>query len=322
LTGFAEPPFLNETPVSSGVGRPGYTHDRWREIDMQAMQYQAPANLEEAVKALGKADGAKILAGGTDLLVQMKLGLRRPALVVDIKKIPELGALVLGKQGLRLGAAVPGAVVGAHPEVKRHWPGFVEALNIIGSSQVQGRCSAGGNLCNSSPAADSVPAMIVNRVVCNIAGPGGMRQVAVEDFNTGPGSNCLARGEILASLDFPLPPARTSDAYLRFIPRTEMDIAVAGAAVSLTLDSAGVCTAARVAIGAVAPKALLVPAAAEALIGSKLDDAALGKAAAAASAAAAPISDKRGTAEYRKKVVGVLVRRAAGIARARIEAGN
>lgn len=287
---------------------------------MPSMQYQAPTTLEQAVQILKGADGARVLAGGTDLLVQMKLGLRQPALVVDIKHIPELMALTLSDHGLQLGAAVPGAVVSTHPKLGQIWPGFVEALDIIGSSQVQGRCSAGGNLCNSSPAADSVPALMVNRAVCNIVGPNGTRQVAAEDFNTGPGSNCLAGDEILASLDFPMPDPRSADAYLRFIPRTEMDIAVAGAAVALTLDEAGVCTAARVAIGAVAPKALLVPAAADALIGSKLDDAALGQAAAAASAAATPITDKRGTAEYRKKVVGVLVRRAAGIAKARIEA--
>lgn len=288
---------------------------------MQSMQYRAVNSLAEAAEALAGTGDAKVLAGGTDLLVQMKLGLQRPALVVDIKRIPELMALTLDDQGLSLGAAVPGSVVSAHPEIKRIFPGFVEGLSLIGSSQIQGRCSPGGNLCNASPAADSVPALITNRAVCNIFGPDGTRQVAAEDFNTGPGSNCLASDEILVSLDMPMPAPRTSDAYLRFIPRTEMDIAVAGAAVSLTLDEAGICTAARVAIGAVAPTALLVPTAAEALVGSALDDAALGRAAAAASAAASPITDKRGTVEYRKKIVGVLVRRAATTAKARIEAG-
>jgi carbon-monoxide dehydrogenase medium subunit len=287
---------------------------------MQSVQYEAPTSLHQAVQILERSSGAKILAGGTDLLVQMKLGLRQPALIVDIKNIPELMQLTLGDQGLRLGAAVPGAVVTDNPEVRRVYPGFVEALGLIGSSQIQGRCSAGGNLCNASPAADSVSAMIANRAVCNIVGPGGERRVAVENFNTGPRTNCLADNEILISLDFPLPAPRSSDAYLRMIPRTEMDIAVVGAAVALTLDVSGVCTYARVAIGAVAPAALLVPAAADALMGSKLDDAALRRAAAAASKAASPITDKRGTAEYRKKIVGVLVRRAAAIAKARIEA--
>lgn len=289
---------------------------------MVSVHYVAPTSLTEAVQILEGSSDAKILAGGTDLLVQMKLGMRRPANIVDIKHIPELMEFTLDDSGLKLGAAVPSAIVNDNEEIKALYPGFVEALGLIGSSQVQGRCSAGGNLCNSSPAADSVSALIANRVVCKIIGPKGERSVPVEDFNLGPGKNCLAADEILVSLDFPKPAPRTSDAYLRFIPRTEMDIAVAGAGVSLTLDASGVCTEARVAIGAVAPTALLVPAAAEALVGSQIDAAALEKAAAAASDAASPITDKRGTAEYRKKVVGVLVRRAATIAKARIEANG
>ena len=181
-------------------------------------------------------------------------------------------------------------------------------------AQVQGRCTVGGNLCNASPAADTVPALMVNAAQCNIVGPAGERQVAVESFNTGPGQNCLQPDEILISLFLPTPAARSADAYLRFIPRTEMDIAVVGAGVSLTVDEDGSCIAAHVAIAAVAPVALLVPNAAAALIGTRLDDAALEAAANAASAAANPISDKRGTAEYRRKVVGVMTRRAAGIA--------
>jgi CO/xanthine dehydrogenase FAD-binding subunit len=287
---------------------------------MPSVQYEAPASLAQATTFLQSSSDAKILAGGTDLLVQMKLGIRQPALIVDIKHIPELMELTLGKQGLRLGAAVTGAIVNDHEEVRRIYPGFVEALGLIGSSQVQGRCSAGGNLCNASPAADSVPALIVNQAICTIVGPGGTRTIAVEKFNTGPGKNCLGNGEILVSIHIPLPAPRSSDAYLRFIPRTEMDIAVAGAAVAISMNEAGVCTAARVAIGAVAPTALLVPAAADILIGSKLDDATLREAAAAVSAASSPITDKRGTAAYRKKVIGVLVRRAAAIAKARIEA--
>lgn len=286
---------------------------------MTLLEFTAPASLEQATQALAGGPDAKVLAGGTDLLVQMKLGLREPEMVVDIKSIPELMAVSINDRGLHLGAAVPGAVVTENAEIARLYPGFTEALGLIGSSQVQGRCSAGGNLCNASPAADSVPALIANRATCNIVGPGGPRTVPVEEFTTGPGSNCLAAGELLVSFDLPLPSPGSSDAYLRLIPRTEMDIAVAGAAVALTLDATGVCSAARVAIGAVAPTALLVPAAADALIGSTLDDASLDRAAAAASAAATPITDKRGTVEYRKKVVGVLVRRAALIAKSRID---
>jgi carbon-monoxide dehydrogenase medium subunit len=175
----------------------------------------------------------------------------------------------------------------------------------------------GGNLCNASPAADSVPAMIAAGVVCSVAGPGGKRQVPVEDIMTGPGKTSLAAGEFIVDFWLPERAAHSGDAYLRFIPRTEMDIAVVGVGVNVTLDSNGVCTAARVGLGAVAPKALLVPAAAAALIGSKLDDTALDAAAAAASAACNPINDKRGTLEYRVKVAGVLTRRAAKIAYAR-----
>ncbi len=286
---------------------------------MPSLHYLAPESLDEAIGAISDSANARVLAGGTDLLVQMRLGLKEPETVVDIKRIPELSEIALDDGGLRLGAAVPGHRVTGHPQLADIYPGFVEALGLIGSSQVQGRCSAGGNLCNASPAADSVPAMIVNRASCNIVGPAGERSVPVEKFTTGPGSNCLEPGELLVSIDFPRPAARSSDAYLRFIPRTEMDIAVAGAAVSLTLDEAGICTHARVAIGAVAPTALLVPAAAEALVGSSLDEASLQRAGAAASDAASPITDKRGTADFRRKVVAVLVRRAAAAAKARID---
>jgi CO/xanthine dehydrogenase FAD-binding subunit len=286
---------------------------------MTSLHYAAPTSIAEATQLLQANSGAKVLAGGTDLLVQMKLGLREPKFIVDIKNIQDLMTIEVGEQSVRLGAAVPGAVVTRHSQFGEIYPGFVEALGIIGSDQIQGRCSAGGNLCNASPAADSVPSLIVNRATCHIAGPGGQRSVAAEEFTIGPGSNCLAEDEFLVSIEIPRPPPRSSDAYLRFIPRTEMDIAVAGAAVALTLDDAGVCTRARVAIGAVAPTALLVEEAGEALVGSQLDPASLESAARAASDAAKPITDKRGTAEYRKKVIGVLVRRAAALAKARIE---
>jgi len=206
----------------------------------------------------------------------------------------------------------------AREDIKALYPGLVEAAYLIGSTQVQGRASVGGNLCNSSPAADTVPALIANSAQCIIAGPGGERTVAVENFMTGVGTNCMERGELLKTIRIPRPAANTSDAYLRFIPRTEMDIAVAGAGVSVTLDEEGRCTAARVAIGAVAPTALLVPDAVSSLVGSMLDDDALEAAAAAASAASSPINDRRGTIEFRQHVVGVLVKRAARIAADRV----
>lgn len=285
---------------------------------MDSISYHAPESLQDAASLLAENEGSYVLAGGTDLLVQMRGGIKSPQCIVDIKAIPGIKDVDLSAKGLNLGAAAPCQSITERDDVEAVYPGLVEAADLIGSTQVQGRCSIGGNLCNSSPAADTTASLIVNSASCNITGPNGERQVAAEDFNTGPGQNCLDKGEILTSLTIPAPAAGTSDAYLRFIPRTEMDIAVVGAAVSVTLDSEGTCTAARVAIGAVAPTHLLVPEAAAALIGTKIDDAALEAASAAASAAANPISDKRGTADYRRTVVGVMTKRAAAIARDRV----
>lgn len=284
---------------------------------MSAIRYEAPRSVTDAVRLIQADPGARVLAGGTDLLVQFRSGIRPPTAFIDIKRIPELVGITIDNRGLRLGAATPAAVVCEHAEIGALWPGLVDAVHLIGSTQIQGRGTVGGNLCNGSPAADSTCALIVNQAECVIAGPKGERTVAVEKFCTGPGQTVLGPGEFLVEVRVPRPAAGSADAYLRLIPRTEMDIAVAGAAVSVTLDAAGTCTAARVAIGAVAPTALLVPDAAAALIGSKLDDGALVKAAAAASAAARPIDDKRGTAAYRRTVAGVLVKRAAKIAAAR-----
>jgi carbon-monoxide dehydrogenase medium subunit len=233
---------------------------------------------------------------------------------VDLKRIPELSSIRVDAKSLWLGAAVPAAVVVENRDLARLYPGLVEAVDLIGSTQIQGRASVGGNVCNASPAADTVPALIALGAVCAIAGPGGERKLAVESFATGPGKNALEPGELLVGFEIPLPAPRSADAYLRFIPRTEMDIAVVGAGVSVALDAGGVCTHARVALGAVAPTAIAVPAAAAALVGSRGDDAALARAAAAASAAARPIDDKRGTIEYRRKVSGVLTKRAAAAA--------
>jgi aerobic carbon-monoxide dehydrogenase medium subunit len=284
---------------------------------MPAIRYEAPRSVAEAVRLIQTDPGARVLAGGTDLLVQFRAGLRQPTAFVDIKRIPELVGISLDANGLRLGAATAAAVVCEHPDVRALWPGVVDAVHLIGSTQIQGRGTVGGNLCNGSPAADSTCALIVNRAECVIAGPKGERVVPVEDFCIAPGKTVLETGEFLVAVRLPRPAPRTADAYLRLIPRTEMDIAVAGAAVSITLDSTGTCTAARVAIGAVAPTALLVPEAAKALIGSRLDEDALARAAAAASVAAKPIDDKRGTVAYRKSVAGVLVKRAAKIAAGR-----
>lgn len=280
------------------------------------MRYEAPTTVAGAVRLMAEDLEARALAGGTDLLVQYQAG-RRPSAFVDLKRIPELVGVTLDEDGLRLGAATAAAEIREHPDVGRLWPGFAESVHLLGSEQIQGRASVGGNLCNGSPAADTTCPLIVNRARALIAGSGGERTVAVEDFVTAPGRTALGPGEVLVAILIPRPEPRTADAYLRLIPRSEMDIAVAGAAASVTLDEEGTCTAARVAVAAVGPTPLVVPGAAAALVGTRLDEEALRRAGAAASAAARPIDDKRGTSAYRRRVVGVLTRRAAAKAATR-----
>ncbi len=282
---------------------------------MPSLNYAAPTTVDEAVKLLAGASGlAKVLSGGTDLLVQLRSGRVRPDLIVDTKKIPGIIGIREENGGFVIGAATPGAVVEAHAGLNKAWPGVVEALDLIGSTQIQGRCSLAGNLCNASPAADSVPALYAAAAIAVVVGPSGKREVPVEQIPTGPGRTSLAKGEFILEFKLPPRPPHSSDAYLRFIPRTEMDIAVVGCGISLTLDANGTCTAARVSLGAVAPTVLLVQPAADALIGNKLDDATLQKLDAAAQAACKPIDDKRGTIVYRTKIAGVLARRVAAIA--------
>jgi len=282
---------------------------------MSEMRYEAPRTLEAAVALLaGSNGGGRVLAGGTDLLIQMRGGRVAPELLVDVKGIPEMTTIVAENGGFRIGAAVSCMLLVEHEAFAKAWPGVTDAVKLIGSIQVKGRATVGGNLCNASPAADSVPAMIAAGAIASIIGPAGRREARVEEIGAGPGKTSLAIGEIVVSLLLPRRPPRSGDAYLRFTPRTEMDIAVVGAGVNLTLDETGVCTQARVALGAVAERALLVPEAAAALIGTKVDAAAIANLGAAASAACRPIDDKRGTKEYRIKVAGVMARRAAEIA--------
>ncbi len=279
------------------------------------MKFAAPASLDEAVELLAKGPTpAYVLAGGTDLLVRMKTGFIEPELVVDIKRIPGLRDIVEEEGGYRIGAGVSSAEMNEHAGLMAAFPGVCEAAWLIGSTQIMGRATVTGNLCNASPAADSVPALVAVGAVARIVGPGGQRDLPVEEVPTGPGKTALAKGEFIASVLLPAKAAQSSDAYQRFIPRTEMDIAVVGAGVSVSLDEAGVCTAARVALGAVGPRVMLVEAAAQALIGTKGEEAALAALAAAASAAATPIDDKRGTKEFRTEVAGVIARRTAAVA--------
>ncbi len=266
------------------------------------------------MRLLAAEPGAKVLSGGTDLIVQMRLMNRVPSVFIDVKRIPRLKALVLDAEGLRAGAAVPAATIYSNESIRKLWPGLAEATDLIGSSQIQGRATWAGNLCNASPAADSVPALIACGATVIVAGPKGERRVAIEKIITGPGKTSLAPGEFIVEFEIPTPAAKSSDAYQRLIPRSEMDIAVVGVAVALTVDAGGVVKAARVVLGAVAPTAILVPEAAAALIGSKLEEGALERAGQAASAAARPIDDRRGTVDYRKKISAVLTKRVAKIA--------
>ena len=284
---------------------------------MPSLNYVAPTTVSEAVKILAGASGTtRVMSGGTDLLVQLRTGRLKPELIVDTKKIPGIiGITQNADGGFTIGAATSGALLGEHKALVAAYPGVVEATNLIGSTQIQGRASLAGNLCNASPAADSVPAVIAAGGTVTIAGPNGTRIAAVEAIVTGPGRTSLAKGEMITAFHLPPLKGKTGDAYLRFIPRTEMDIAVVGCGISVTLDASGTITAAKISLGAVAPTQVLVDPAC--IIGSKLDDAALARLDAAAQAMCNPIDDKRGTIEFRTKVAGVLARRTAAIAVAR-----
>ena len=290
---------------------------------MSDIRFESPTTAEAAVALLAGASGtAKLLAGGTDLLIQMRGGMVEPALLVSVKNIAEMNTLANEGGAYRIGASMSCMALIENADFVKAWPGVTDAVKLIGSIQVKGRASVGGNVCNASPAADSVPALIAAGARAVIVGPAGRRELPVEEMGTGPGKNALAKGEIVTSFLLPKRAPRSGDAYLRFTPRTEMDIAVVGVGVNITLDDKGVCTHARFGLGAVAERALLVPEAAATLIGSRVDDAALTRLAAAASAACRPIDDKRGTKEFRIKVAGVLARRAAAIAHTRAQGAN
>ena len=279
------------------------------------MRYEAPETLDAAIGLLaGQSGQVKVLAGGTDVLVQIHADMIEPDVIVDIKKIAEMREIADEDGAWRLGAAGTGKELMDNAAFNAAWPGVMDGVRLIGSVQVRGRATVGGNVCNASPAADSVPPMITSRAIATVIGPNGTREVPVQDIATGPGKTSLEAGEFVVSFKFPKRPARSGDAYLRFTPRTEMDIAVVGCAVNLTLDDAGICTDAIVSLGAVAARALIVEDAAKALIGTPVDEAAMDALAAAASAAATPIDDKRGTVEFRTEVAGVLAQRAAAIA--------
>lgn len=282
---------------------------------MPRVNYEAPTSVDDAVKILAGASGlAKVMSGGTDLLVQLRSGRIKPDLIVDMKRIP--GVIGIREEGdfFIIGSATPGVMLSSNDKLEHAWPGIVEGADLIGSTQIQGRASLAGNLCNASPAADSVPAVIAARATVVVAGPNGRREVSAESIPAGPGRTSLGKGEFIVEFKIPKPKPHQCDAYLRFIPRTEMDIAVVGCGTNVTLDANGACTDARVVLGAIAPTIVIVEEAAKALIGHKLDESTLAALDAAAQAACKPINDKRGTIEYRTKVAGVLARRTAAIA--------
>jgi carbon-monoxide dehydrogenase medium subunit len=282
---------------------------------LHEINYEVPTTVSQAVAMLKRhGEGARPFVGGTDLLIQLRAGVRRPEYIVDLKHIKELKQIKFdAKKGLRLGAAVSCIEIHESEVMRTHYPGLAEAAHLIGSLQIQNRASVGGNLCNGSPAADSTPALIALGAKARITSGKAVREVAVEDFVTSPGRTVLKPGEILIEFAIPAPKAHSSDAYLRFIPRNEMDIAVVGVGTSLTLDGE-VVKAVRIALGAVGPTPIFAKKAADSLIGKTLDSAAIEAAAQIAIETATPIDDMRGTAEFRKHVTGVLTRRTLQIA--------
>ena len=278
---------------------------------MKWIDYEAPTSVREAVDLLNEAgDGARPLAGGTDILVQLRGRAYDLDLLVDVKSVPELNELTYDPDnGLTIGAAVPCYRIYGNSTVRSVYPGIVDAANIIGGTQIQGRASLGGNLCNAAPSADSVPAMIAYNGVARISGPNGSREVALEDFCTGVRQTVLERGEVLVAMHFPTPAANSGANYIRFIPRNEMDIAVAGAGVSVELDNGNIKSA-RVTLASVAPTPLFVSEAGEAVAGKPATEETVRIASGLARDAAVPITDMRGTIEYRKHLCEVLTRRA------------
>ncbi len=281
---------------------------------MRAIDYQAPTSLSDAVSIMAN-NRALPLAGGTDLLVQLRGGRREADVVLDTKKVPELNGLNLSDNGLQIGAAVPCYQIYQNAAVAAAYPGLIDAAGLIGSIQIQGRASIGGNLCNAAPSGDSIPPVITLGGEAHINGPNGWRTMPAEDFCTGPGRNALENGELLVAIQLPAPVANSGTAYLRFIPRNEMDIAVAGVSSSVVLDASGqTIQSARIALASVGPTPILATAAGDSLAGKAVSDDAIAEAGRLASEAATPITDMRGTIRQRHHLVDVLTRRTLNIA--------
>ena len=273
------------------------------------MEYSLPQSVEEALSILNSESNATVFAGATDLIPQLRGGRAEPGLLVDLKKIPSLMNLSFSSGSWKIGAATPVASIKNNEKLTKELPGLSEASALIGSDQIQNRASLGGNVCTASPGADTVPSLMVNDALAVIASNEGARTIPVADVITGPGSTSLGSGEFIIEFLVPQPPPGTSDAYERFIPRTEMDIAVVDAAARISLDERGNCKEAKIAIGAAAPTVIRVPAAERILQGKKINDELLAGVMEEVSKACNPINDKRGTIEYRRQVAGVLAKR-------------
>ena len=273
------------------------------------MEYILPQSVDEALSILNAKPNSAVFAGATDLIPQIRGGRPEPGLLVDLKNIPSLVDIGFSNKTWKIGAATPVARIKNNSKLTKDFPGLSEASGLIGSDQIQNRASLGGNLCTASPGADTVPSLMVNEALVLIASKTGSRTIPVTEVITGPGTTSLASGDFIIEFLLEQPPSRTSDAYERFIPRTEMDIAVVDAAARVSLDEKGYCQEAKIAIGAAAPTVIRVPVAEKILHGKKINDQLLAEVMEAASTACNPINDKRGTVEYRRQVAGVLAKR-------------
>lgn len=262
------------------------------------------------------------LAGGTDILVQLRTGKRRPECIVDLKCLPLFAEAGNCHGNMRIGATVNCRDIAMAFADEPGMEALRDVCQLIGSRQIQNRATFGGNVCNASPAADSVPLLMTMGARYILVSRDGVRTVPSEDFATGPGQTVLRPKELLQAIDLPPRPAGTGDAFLRVTPRTEMDIAIASASARIQVDDAGVCTEARIAIGGVAPKPLLVEEAMDALVGTGLDATILERFVSLVRLRADPIDDVRGTRTYRRHVIGVLARRVVLTARERAVAAR
>ena len=290
---------------------------------MHPFIYVAPQTLDEAVALLEQhGDRARPFAGGTDVLVQLRGGRFDLDAIVDLKSVPEATTLSLNGS-LRIGAAVPCYRIYEDPAIAAAYPGIIDAASLIGGIQIQSRASLGGNLCNASPSADGICPLIVHSTVAVVCGPQGERRVPVEEFCTAPGANVLGHGELLVALDLPAPEKGFGAAYQRFIPRNEMDIAVAGVGSAFTLDADGAnIVSGRIALAAVGPRPVFAGKASAFLAGKPATPETFAEAGEIASTEATPIGDMRGTAEHRIELVKVLTRRTLAIALGRAQANR